>query len=888
MFVLLLAVLALLFWKSLIPGYTVFSNDGPLGTLMSQSHRLPERWTGGWQDLNTVGYQEGNALPSVTYLILFILGPVGFSKFYAPVCLLVLGMGAWCFFRQLGFAPLVCLLGGLATALNSAFFSAACWGVAAHPLTIGLIFLALAALVDNSSRRRWIRVALGGFAVGMAVMEGADIGAIFSLFVAAFVMYQAWMAAGPRVKSLATGVSRVSLVALCAAFLASQALVVLTSTVIQGVAGTGQDTQTKEQRWDWATQWSLPKREALGFLVPGVFGYRMDSPEGGNYWGAVGRDPNWDRYFASDRKGPPPAGTMRFSGGGVYAGVLVVLVACWALLQSFRKEDSVYGLGQKRWIWFWFGVAVLSLLLSFGRFAPFYQFLYALPYFSTIRNPAKFTHVVSWAMVVLFAYGADGIWRRYLAASGTAAAESFGQWWRKAQGFERTWSRGCLAALGAAFVGWLAFALNRETFEKYLQEVQFDAGMAKAIAGFSLTQVAIALLFFAVALGLVLLVMSGKFRGKSATLAGALLGLFLVVDLGRANQPWVIFWDYSEKYATNPIIEKLRERPFEYRVAGLPRWFPQVLSLPPQVAELEQYFRQLYGIEWTQHHFLYYDIQSLDIVQMSRMPADLEAFENTFQPRTAADLSTLVARRWQLTNTRYLLGTVAFLDALNQLVDPAQHRFRIAERFNIVPKPEVPRPSRLEELTAAPATNGNFALFEFTGALPRAKLYANWQVTTNDQAALAQLANPAFDPEKAVLVAGNVPAADPAASTNPSPGTVQFTSYAPKDIRLKAEVKAPSVLLLNDHFDANWKVFVDGKQEPLLRCNYLMRGVYLTPGTREVRFSFEPPIGALYVSLTAVIIAIALCAFLAVFRDSTEAEPQSPAPSKKPEGMGKR
>ena len=48
-------------------------------------------------------------------------------------------------------------------------------------------------------------------------------------------------------------------------------------------------------------------------------------------------------------------------------------------------------------LWFWIGTCVLSLLFAFGRFAPFYQLLYALPYFSAIRNPAKFLHVFDFA-----------------------------------------------------------------------------------------------------------------------------------------------------------------------------------------------------------------------------------------------------------------------------------------------------------------------------------------------------------------------------------------------------------------------------------------------------------------------------------------------------------
>ena len=130
----------------------------------------------------------------------------------------------------------------------------------------------------------------------MSVVEGADIGALFSLYVAAFVIYQAWVAGGPRARSLVAGVGRLALVVVCAACLAAQAIAGLLATEIEGVAGAQQDTKTKEQRWDWATQWSLPKWETLSLAVPGLFGYRMDTPNGGNYWGAMGRDSAWDRF----------------------------------------------------------------------------------------------------------------------------------------------------------------------------------------------------------------------------------------------------------------------------------------------------------------------------------------------------------------------------------------------------------------------------------------------------------------------------------------------------------------------------------------------------------------------------------------------------------------
>ena len=78
-------------------------------------------------------------------------------------------------------------------ALNSAFFSTACWGVASQQIAVGFTYFALALVVSNTPDTpvltRWLRWVLAGLAVGANVMQGADIGAIFSVFIAAFVLF---------------------------------------------------------------------------------------------------------------------------------------------------------------------------------------------------------------------------------------------------------------------------------------------------------------------------------------------------------------------------------------------------------------------------------------------------------------------------------------------------------------------------------------------------------------------------------------------------------------------------------------------------------------------------------------------------------------------------
>ncbi len=73
----LAAILCLLFWRSFIPSQVPFSNDGPLGTVVSAQTDPRTSWSGGWQDLNWIGSEYPTPGPSVSmgYRMLIFLGP---------------------------------------------------------------------------------------------------------------------------------------------------------------------------------------------------------------------------------------------------------------------------------------------------------------------------------------------------------------------------------------------------------------------------------------------------------------------------------------------------------------------------------------------------------------------------------------------------------------------------------------------------------------------------------------------------------------------------------------------------------------------------------------------------------------------------------------------
>ena len=165
--VIIAAALAVMFWRSFLPEYVHFSNDGPLGAQSVQYNQLPDGFTGVWNDLNLFGSNCGLDSLGVTALLSWLLGPLGVAKFYQPLALFILGAGAWAFFRASKFTPLAALLGAMATALNTGFFAGACWGVASAEIAFGFNFCALALVMMNTEttplRLRMLRLMLAGF-----------------------------------------------------------------------------------------------------------------------------------------------------------------------------------------------------------------------------------------------------------------------------------------------------------------------------------------------------------------------------------------------------------------------------------------------------------------------------------------------------------------------------------------------------------------------------------------------------------------------------------------------------------------------------------------------------------------------------------------------------
>ncbi|MCX6903492.1 MAG: hypothetical protein NTW03_08445, partial [Verrucomicrobia bacterium] len=379
--------------------------------------------------------------------------------------------------------------------------------------------------------------------------------------------------------------------------------------------------------------------------------------------------------------------------------------------------------------------------------------------------------------------------------------------------------------------------------------------------------------------------------------AAAGVGLLLVIDLVRANSHWLDFFNYRERYAMNPPLEYLRKFSQEFRVAKVPnqsymlfiqavaRTYPNQPELVPQLERAANRILYYTHEQWQQNQFQYYDIRCLDMSQEPRPPADKAAFYGALNAAAAAGFPS---RQYAITSTRHFVGLAGQAQALNAYYDPAARRFREGPRFDLVDT----RPNCLpgDQLVRADS-NGPFALIEFTGAIPRAKLFAQWEVMTNESQALARLAAADFDPARTVLVQETIPAstAPPAAQageasiipshTSPAPPAAQageasiIPSHTSHRVAVNVNAAVPSVLLLTDRFDADWRVVVDGQPKPLLRGNYLMRGVQVPVGPHKIEFTYHPTMRGFWLMAGCDGVGLCLLLFLAI------AEPQKGAPT---------
>ena len=101
-----------------------------------------------------------------------------------------------------------------------------------------------------------------------------------------------------------------------------------------------------------------------------------------------------------------------------------------------------------------------------------------------------------------------------------------------------------------------------------------------------------------------------------------------------------------------------------------------------------------------------------------------------------------------------------------------------------------------------------------------------------------------------------------------------MTSYAPNNLEYAATVKGKQLAVFSEiYYKDGWIATVDGKEQEILKVNYLLRGVELSEGTHKIVFHFDLPnlkTSNTYAVAGTCLLALIICFGLWKFRNEEE------------------
>jgi len=76
-----------------------------------------------------------------------------------------------------------------------------------------------------------------------------------------------------------------------------------------------------------------------------------------------------------------------------------------------------------------------------------------------------------------------------------------------------------------------------------------------------------------------------------------------------------------------------------------------------------------------------------------------------------------------------------------------------------------------------------------------------------------------------------------------STATISLTGYQPNELEFKSKSRTPQLAVFSEiYYPHGWKMFVDEKEVPYIKADYLLRAVHVPAGNHNVRMVFEPEV----------------------------------------------
>jgi hypothetical protein len=478
--------------------------------------------------------------------------------------------------------------------------------------------------------------------------------------------------------------------------------------------------------------------------------------------------------------------------GTGYIGIAPLILVSMVLLHLWRRRQQITE-PHRFLVVFFIAAALVGLIVAMGKYTPVYEFIYnRIPGFNRFRWPAKMLQIVVLATSILAGFGLHAITDSHQQPD-----------LRRLNRYKIVWLvwLTVLIVMAAAYLAagrspnfytWLTGG----AFKHLPQRPQRLAGL---VGDYKL-----AIIFFAASLVSIGIVLRNQKRPSAKAAAIILVAYANLFLIGRQ----VHFITDDKIYEERPqeILERI-----DY-------------NEPVRIADNFEYSGQqmLYGVS---DQKLYEFAKQVDIGE-TLLPYQVFKTRGggALKMERYVELSDKLYilkpddKRWQraadLLNIRYLIYGPAMKDIVRGL-EPAK-----------------------------------YGTFENQTCLPRAMVVEHWNVIPDDNEAIGILISPYYEPRQSAIIDGlptgqaiQIPSAPPAQKTFGSSYKdygIDSICYDWNKVRIKANAKKQSLLVLNDTWYPGWKAFVDGKEQTIVRANAVFRGVFLEPGQHDILFVYEP------------------------------------------------
>ncbi len=192
-----------------------------------------------------------------------------------------------------------------------------------------------------------------------------------------------------------------------------------------------------------------------------------------------------------------------------------------------------------------------------------------------------------------------------------------------------------------------------------------------------------------------------------------------------------------------------------------------------------------------------------------------------------------ILRMLQLTGTKYLVDHSEYPDALDKKSKPVL-------------------PDDKQKLVFQ---DGDWKIYEYLDALPRAFLVGSYVVEPNDQAAVKKLFDPSIDLQQTVILSK-----EPQLKPEPDPtSNLEIISYTPNKIEFKYKSGKNQLLFLSDTYHPGWWTKIPNSQpNQVIPANFAFRAVTLPAGEGSVEMYYMPQSFTLGLKITLMGILLTL------------------------------